>query len=165
MDNESSLASGWRNSPLSEEGIKQGLTDCDRYKEQKVDAIFASDLDRAISTAKLIFGESNLPLYIDWRLREYNYGDLEGKDKKEVMGTLISHYEVPFPNGESVKDALARMESFIKDLEKRFDNKTVIIIGHRATQLGLEHFINGVDPKEYISTPWTWQPGWNYKIG
>src|SRR3989344_5553600 len=125
-------------------------------------AIFSSDLTRAIDTAEIIFKERDIPCFFDWRLREYNYGELEGKDKKEVLNTLSEHIHIAFPNGESVDDVLYRMDSFLKDLKKFFDNKTIVIIGHRATQLGLEHFINGINPETYIKTSWVWQPGWEY---
>lgn len=163
VDNESGLASGWRNSPLSEKGREQGINDRTRYADVVVDAVFTSDSQRAIDTAELIFGGRNIPTFSDSRLREYNYGDLEGGDKKLVFGSLIDHIDTPYTNGESVKDAMVRMESFIADLKKS-NYENVVIIGHRATQLGLEHFINGVEIEEYIKTPWEWQPGWKYNL-
>lgn len=56
------------------------------------------------------------------------------------------------------------MKSFLKDLLKNYDGKRVMIIGHRATQYGLEHCIEGVPLEKAISTPWRWQPGWIYKL-
>ncbi len=161
-DNEAGIASGWRDSPLSETGKQQGLIDKERYKDKYIDAVFTSDLIRAIDTAQIIFNKKNIPTFSDARLREYNYGDLEGKNKKEVIVKLVEHIHSPFPNGESVDDVLNRMADFLRYLKENYDNKTIVIIGHRATQLGLEYFINQIDPKVYIETQWVWQPGWEY---
>ena len=39
-----------------------------------------------------------------------------------------------------------------------------MVIGHRATQYGLEHWINGIPLEKVISAPWQWQPGWEYQL-
>lgn len=39
-----------------------------------------------------------------------------------------------------------------------------MIIGHRATQYGLEHFINHVSIHDTITLLWSWQPGWEYQL-
>lgn len=71
--------------------------------------------------------------------------------------------------GESYEQTSQRMKSFLNDLKKNFDNppigetsKKVMIIGHRATQYGLEYLINGVSLKDVIRALWSWQPGWTY---
>jgi hypothetical protein len=56
------------------------------------------------------------------------------------------------------------MKSFLEDLKKDYDGKKVMIIGHRATQYGLEHAINGIGVKEIVTAPWKWQPGWEYRL-
>ncbi|MBT6301451.1 MAG: hypothetical protein HOJ15_03435, partial [Candidatus Jacksonbacteria bacterium] len=50
------------------------------------------------------------------------------------------------------------------ELKKNYQNKKVLIIGHRATQYGLENSIKGVPMKEVVSAPWSWQPGWEYEL-
>ncbi len=39
-----------------------------------------------------------------------------------------------------------------------------MIIGHRATQYGLEHWISGLPMEMAITAPWQWQPGWTYHL-
>lgn len=39
-----------------------------------------------------------------------------------------------------------------------------MIIGHKATQYGLEHWLKGVSIKDAITASWKWQPGWNYVV-
>jgi glycopeptide antibiotics resistance protein len=39
-----------------------------------------------------------------------------------------------------------------------------MVIGHRATQYGLEHLINHIPLETIISASWKWQPGWIYNL-
>ena len=56
------------------------------------------------------------------------------------------------------------MKSFLKDLAKNYSGKKIMIIGHRATQYGLEHWIKGIPLQKVIPASWRWQPGWVYKL-
>ena len=46
------------------------------------------------------------------------------------------------------------MKSFLKDLAKNYSGKKIMIIGHRATQYGLEQWIKGTSLQKVISAPW-----------
>ncbi len=76
-------------------------------------------------------------------LRECDYGDLTQHPSEEVDGEKLKRLHVPFPNGESYDDTTVRRSAFLEDLVKNYDGKSVMIIGHRATQYGLDHLING----------------------
>ncbi len=80
---------------------------------------FTSDLVRAIDSANPAWLE--VDKIKDRRLRECNYGKYDGKDKKLVV--YEEHIEIPFPNGESLKDVEIRMYSFINFLKDNFDDK------------------------------------------
>lgn len=149
---------------LSELGKKQAKDLGKRYSKESFDAIFCSDLQRSYKTAEIAFKERNLPIIKDERLRECDYGDLTQYPSREVDPEKTKHINSPFPNGESYEDTSQRMKSFLEDLAKNYDNKRVMIIGHRATQYGLEHWINKVTLKNAIETPWQWQPGWIYEL-
>jgi broad specificity phosphatase PhoE len=164
-DNEAHLASGWNDVHLSKLGIQQAKELGQRYKLSDFDAIFASDLERAYQTATLAFeGIEPRKLHIDWRLRECDYGDLTQHPKDEVEPQKVKRITDPFPNGESYEDCAQRMKSLLDDLIVKFDGKTVMVIGHRATQYGLEHWINGKSLKQCVTDPWQWQPGWTYEL-
>lgn len=69
-----------------------------------------------------------------------------------------------FPNGESFEDTSAHVKSFLQDLLNDYDGKTIMIIGHRATQYGLDEHIKGMLLREAVFAPWKWQPGWEYRL-
>lgn len=164
LDNEAKRASGWVDVDLSELGIKQCLELKERYKNSDLDAIFTSDLQRAVKSGVPTANHLKIAIYPDSRLRECNYGDFDGADKSVVDGQKKDRISTPFPGGESYEDCMRRIKDFLDYLKANFDGKTVMIIGHRATQYGLEHHINGKSVMECVTEPWAWQPGWSYEL-
>ncbi|MFA5023225.1 MAG: histidine phosphatase family protein [Candidatus Paceibacterota bacterium] len=163
FDNEAHLSSGHNDVALSPLGEQQSREMGERYKDDHFDAIFVSDLQRAVRSAEIGFG-NKWPIIKDARLRECDYGDLTKHSSEEVEGEKPKRIYEPFPNGESYEQTTERMRSFLADLAKNYDGKRVMIIGHRATQYGLENLINGVSLEQLISTKFKWQPGWEYKF-
>jgi len=72
--------------------------------------------------------------------------------------------DVPFPKGESLRDVSDRVRSFLADLALQWDDRRVVVIGHRATLMSLEHLLGGVSLDEAASAPFIWQPGWEYLL-
>lgn len=163
IDNEAQLAAGWFDVALSQLGTEQARQMGRRYKDETFDAIFCSDLQRSYNTAQIAFGDK-FPIIQDARLRECNYGELNRAPKAQIEAQKIERLTQPFPNGESYEDTSRRMKSFLEDVAKDYSNKKILIIGHSATQYGLEHWINKVPLQEIVTAPWQWQPGWEYQL-
>ena len=162
--NEAKLSSGWNDVDLSELGIKQCGELLDRSRGRGIDAIFTSDLQRAYKSGVPTANELHIPIYVDQRLRECDYGELTQQPKHIVDEQKADRVSEPFPNGESYEQCMDRMKSFLDYLRENFDGKTVMVIGHRATQYGLEHYIEGKDLTRCVTDPWAWQPGWTYRF-
>lgn len=163
FDNENHISSGHNDVALSPLGEKQAKELGERYGDQNFDAIYVSDLQKSWRTAEIAFGD-RFPIIKDKRLRECDYGDLNGHPSDEVEPQKVEHIKKPFPNGESYEDCMKRMKDFLDELKKNYKGKRIMIIGHRATQYGLENWINGEDIKTLLTTPFKWQPGWMYTI-
>ncbi len=148
---------------LSDLGVNQARELGERHREQELATIFCSDLQRAYKTAEIAFG-NRFPIIKDPRLRECGYGDLTQHSSQEVDADKPKHISVPFSNGESYAQTSVRIKSFLQDLLLNYDGKRVMIIGHRATQYGLEHWIKGVSLLDAVNVPWKWQPGWEYSF-
>jgi len=164
-DNERHLASGWFDADLSPLGIKQAEELGERYRDQYFATVFCSDLRRSYRTAQIAFlDRSNVRIIRDQRLNECNYGDLNQQQSSQVDPEKINHIKIPFANGESYQQTAERMRDFLTFLLKNYNGRRVMIIGHRATQYALEHFVCGRSYEEIISAPWSWQPGWSYQL-
>lgn len=162
-DNQTGRASGWNDVELSLSGQSQAKELGERYAGSHFDAIFCSDLQRSYKTAEIAFS-SKFPLIKDRRLRECDYGQQNGADKKLVFESRGQHLLEPFPGGESFTQTSQRMKNFLDDLRQNYQGKTVLIIGHRATQYGLEQCLNGKTLEQAVLEPWQWQPGWKYTL-
>lgn len=161
-DNATGIASGWKDAELSELGIKQAEEMRESLKNLKFDLICCSDLRRAVNTVWLAFGDK-YQVISDHRLRELNYGDFNGGDAKTVADMKINAIKNPMPNGESYEQAMVRAQSFYKELKDKFPEKVILVVGHRATQYGLDT-LTGKKLEDLLSVPFVWQPFWEYEI-
>ena len=163
FDNEANLASGHNDVALSSLGIQQSKEMGERYKDDHFDAIFCSDLQRAYKSAEIGFG-TKWPIIKDARLRECDYGEFTQKPGELVGEQKPLHLTEPFPGGESYTQTTARMRSFLEEVIKKYHGKRIMVIGHRATQYGIENLVNGVPLDTLVRSHFKWQPGWEYKI-
>ena len=163
LDNEAGRSSGWNDVDLSELGLQQSQDLIERSRQRNLDAIFVSDLQRAVKSAIPTADALKIPLYIDRRLGECDYGDFTLKPKTIVDPERTKRIKEPFPNGESYEQCMKRMGEFFEGL-KRLPYQRVMIIGHRATHYGLDVWIDGKTIEECLAPDFKWQPGWEYEL-
>ncbi len=163
LDNEKGLSSGRFDVELSELGKRQAAELGGRYRDAPPDVVFCSDLRRSYDTAHIAFPKG-VRVRKDARLTECDYGDFTRKPEDEVKQQRGLHVTVPFPYGESYVQSADRMRKFLRYVAKYYDGKKVLVIGHRATQYGLEHWINRVPLQDAVTAPWQWRPGWVYAL-
>lgn len=163
-DNEAGIATGWLPGELSERGRAAARELGERRRDDGIDAVVVSDLRRALQTVEIAFDGSSTPVVVDARLRECNYGDLNGAP----IGTLdlerVSHIDVPWPGGESYVDVVARTRSLLADLRAGNDGGRVLLVAHSANRWALQHLLLGVTLDEAIAAPFAWRPGWEFEL-
>lgn len=164
VDNEAHRSSGHADVELSELGLEQAKQLGERYLGHEPDVVFCSDLQRSYRTAEIAFKGREVKIVRDRRLREVDYGELTQFSSSQVDPEKKNRIVKPFSGGESYQDAAKRMKSFPEELLRDYDGQTVMVIGHRATRYGIEHWINGIDLEEAVTAPWSWQPGWEYQF-
>lgn len=129
---------GHRDIPLSETGLAQAKKIARRLSTEKIDAIYSSDLSRALETAKAIAGFHEVSVNIVTELKETNFGRWEGltyneieNQFREVMhGWRENPRDTKIPGGESLSEVAERC---LKGLEKVIsDNpdKNVVVVAH-----------------------------------
>jgi len=167
-DNERGLATGWLEGKLSEEGIKRANAVGRQLDDIALDAVFCSDLHRAMDSADLFF-KGKFPQFLDWRLRECNYGELDGTPAQDFKKNREHEYiRTAYPGGESYHDVEKRMQRFLEDVKGLYPNGHIGIVGHQATQLALEVITKGATWGEAFKNDWrktqAWQLGWEYEF-
>ncbi len=164
-DNVAGIASGHSDPDLAPLGVEHCAERAALWADRALDLVVASDLLRSRRTAELAFEDRDLPIRIDARLRECGYGSLDGAPKAEVDAIRATRVREPFPgSGESYEDVTARMRALLDDLAREFQSGTVLLIGHHAPYVALEHLANGVSLADALASTEGdyWQPEWEY---
>ena len=101
------------------------------------DACVSSPLGRAVETAELVLNESgnDIPIRIDDRLIEMDFGDMDARKISEMGEESLSFFLEPFafpgfPNGESIPELCRRTQPFLRALIALDDGKTYLISTH-----------------------------------
>jgi 2,3-bisphosphoglycerate-dependent phosphoglycerate mutase len=126
--------------------------------------VFTSDLRRAVQTAEIAFNGSGLAVQQDWRLRECNYGVLNGMRVQELEQGRHAHVDEPYEGGESYRDVVERVQGFLDDLAAEQEGNSVVVIGHAATRWALDHLLHGIPLEQLVDAPFEWQEGWCYSL-
>jgi broad specificity phosphatase PhoE len=166
-DNETELSSGWKDVGLSEKGKRQSLELRDQITNEQFDVVFCSDLIRAVESANTMFS-GRVKIIKDKRLRECNYGDLNGQPSEIVEPLQEKNVTKRFPNGESYEDVKARLADFLEFLKINYDGKKVAIVAHKAPQLALDVILKNKTWEDAFAEDWrktkSWKPGWPYLL-
>jgi alpha-ribazole phosphatase/probable phosphoglycerate mutase len=163
-DNEAGLATGWLPGRLSAQGREFARALGERHRGDGIAAVFVSDLARAVETAEIAFAGSGIPIYQDARLRECNYGALNGMPVAQLAAERSRHIDVPYPDGQSYREVVAAMRDFLCDLAANWDGRTVIIISHSANKWALDCLFKGASLESLVDAPFGWQEGWPYTL-
>jgi broad specificity phosphatase PhoE len=164
VDNERGVATGWLPGELSELGREQAQALGDRRRDDCIAAVYASDLRRAVETAEIAFGGSGIRVLHDARLRECDYGRLNGASVEQVTAVRRQHVDVPFPGGESYRQVVDRTRAFLDEVVARHDGEQIVVIAHSANRWALDHLVNGEPLEELVRAPFAWEPGWIYRV-
>lgn len=158
--NQANVLQGRSDRPLNENGIEQAKRAAERLKKQGIvfDKIYSSPLIRAVQTAKLVGGEL-LPLEVDERLIEMDYGPYEGMDLKkpapEVIHFFSDFQNNPAPDGmEPLDEVVKRSGEFLEEIKEEAEKYTILISTHAIAMKGLLEYLtpnsNGAYWSKYI---------------
>jgi probable phosphoglycerate mutase len=134
---------GWTDVPLTGHGEDQASALRPRLAGERFDGVWSSDLRRAITTARLAWGEPRR----DERLREMSFGELEGLPwetlEPSVQAALARFEGFLAPGGESFDGLRARVHSFVDALgpgrHLLFTHGGVVRVLTR--EVGEDHFV------------------------
>ncbi len=163
-DNEAGIATGWLPGDLSEAGRATAAELGLRRRDDGIDLVLCSDLRRAVQTAGIAFGGTAIPVRTDRRLREIDYGRLNGAPVSTIDTERPHRIDTPFPGGESYRQVVARTADLLEELAHAYDGRRVMLVAHSANRHALAVLLHGADLRERCSAPFVWQPGWEYTV-
>ncbi|MBI3638373.1 class I tRNA ligase family protein [Candidatus Wolfebacteria bacterium] len=140
--------------PLTDKGKREVIATAKKIKE--IDFIFSSDFFRTKQTAELIAETINFnkkKIIFDKRLGELNAGFFDGQ-KIEKYLNYFSSYEERFvktpPNGENFTELKNRVSEFLYEIEKKYKNKKILIVGHEVPLYLMAAGAIGADVKKTL---------------
>jgi alpha-ribazole phosphatase len=124
--------------PLNEEGIKQARLLAKRFVKVDLDAIYASDLSRAINTAEIVAGVKGLSVEAAPQFREIDFGLWQGMTWQEIDKEYpesrrqmeISPETAHPPKGESWSDVADRVFKGLDDIAGKWPEGNVMVVSH-----------------------------------
>jgi broad specificity phosphatase PhoE len=163
-DNEAGIATGWLPGKLSERGRATAAELGARRRDDGIAVVYVSDLQRGLDTVSIAFVGTSIPIITDPRLRECNYGRLNGMPTSQLETERAQHVDLPWPEGESYRQVAARTASLLDHLLARWDGFRVLLVAHSANKWALDHLLLGKDLTELVAAPFAWQEGWEYVV-
>lgn len=133
---------GWVDVPLTAKGVDEALSAGKKLAGTSISVAYTSGLQRAQRTLDLILEGMgvSVPIIRDPTLNERHYGDLQGLNKAktaekfgdEQVKIWRRSYDIPPPNGESLKDTAARTLPFFERaiLGDIAQGKDVLVVAH-----------------------------------
>ncbi|MBQ9230112.1 MAG: histidine phosphatase family protein [Prevotella sp.] len=124
VDNARQIMQGQTQGTLNEQGREQARQVAERLSGEAIDAVFASDLRRAIQTAEVIAKPHGLPVVTTPLLRERDWGSFTGRFIPDLKG------EVWPDDIESEEALLQRAHDFLQKVTATYEGKRVVAVGH-----------------------------------
>jgi alpha-ribazole phosphatase/probable phosphoglycerate mutase len=161
-DNENGIATGRLPGRLSARGREVTAELGRRRRDDGLNAVFTSDLHRAEETARIAFAGTAIPVHSDPRLRECDYGELNGCPVDRLAAVRAKHIDRPFPGGQSYRQVIDATRDFLRDLADTRDGERILVIAHSANRWALQVLLKGARIEDLVDAPFQWQPGWRY---
>lgn len=120
---------GQNDIPLNDTGRIQASNVADKLARFNLEYIVSSDLMRAAETAQIIGNKLNITVEYDPRLREYDFGRLNGITRRGLDPKIeIAFFKNPEQFGaEAFEDTFARVGEFVKSVDY---NKNILAVTH-----------------------------------
>ena len=148
---------GWSNLDLTDEGVEQVMElakHLKKYKEEyNISRIVSSDLQRALTTSRIIAKELKLCITKEEAIRETNNGDLAGMLNEEALlkypGLFFSSLDMDeaYPNGESPQEFYVRIKEWFGRFvdEHKNDKENILVVTHGGVINIIYHLVNKLE--------------------
>ena len=131
-------AQGQADVPMTTLGYEQAEQAAERLEDERIDAVYASDLQRASETAKAIARRKGLEVILDERLREIDQGEWTGLTSDEICARwpdkwgMARHFTAR-PGGESPHQVRERALAALEDIVRAHPDGQVVVCSHGGT--------------------------------
>ena len=139
---------------LTEIGHEQAIETGKKILEEGIhaDEILYSPLIRAAETARHISEITGIPMRMEPRLKEQNFGKREstprdGADFQKAKEDFVCRYE----GGESMLQLAQRIYNLLDDIKAEADRKTYILVAHNGISRVVQSYFTDMSNEEYAA--------------
>lgn len=152
---------GWKNSNLTEDGIKNAKKLGKRLKHVDFDCIYCSPLGRAVDTAKYIRQDKKTEIVLVDSLKEMGFGKWEGMEQERIMEFYPTEY-FNFWNkphlynpieGESFEELFERVKDVLNQTIRNSAGGNILIVSHAVVIKVIYSIIKGHPLEELWGPP------------
>lgn len=161
-DNDKGVYSGFNDTSLTQKGLRQAEIVSEKLREENIEYIVSSNLNRTMKTAEIINKNHNIDIILEKKLREMNFGSWEGLSYKEIKDAYpkeLKNWENDWmnyspPNGESSIQMYDRVIKAIDEMMDQYRNKNILIVSHAGCIRAILSHLIGCGIEDY----------WKFKI-
>lgn len=138
--------------PLTEEGYKQAelLAEQAKTLTDPITQIICSPLIRAKETAQVVANQLGLPIIVDERLIEMDFGIYDGLPiQTEEFQNRRNEFSLPFEQGESILDVAGRIYPLLAELIDQ-EKELPLLVCHNAVSRVVDNYFNGKTMSEFL---------------
>ncbi|UNL85751.1 histidine phosphatase family protein [Priestia koreensis] len=144
--NKQKLLQGHTNIPLNEQGKRQAKQLAEKFKDIRLDRIYASDLERAVETARTVGAKKGITdVQMFERLRERCFGEMEGIEVvklDELLPNCWTNWGEDSVHGiEPLEEMQSRMAEQLRDIMEEAKEEHVLVVSHGAAINSFIHFV------------------------
>ena len=147
---------GQKDSPLSQKGLQQASQLGEHFKRLDVQALYSSDLGRAVLTAEPIAASKALPLKTLTALRERSFGVFEGRCREEARAENPKAFEAwnlgsfsdVVPGGESRQSLCERVIGALESIAATHQQQSVAVVTHGGVLSSLWRYFEPSRPEK-----------------
>lgn len=142
--------------PLNEGGLKQANALAEFVKNQNIhfDKILHSPLSRAAVTAKIVAELNNIPLQVEPRLIEQNFGKWEGWECPKTDKSFYlakQQFALNYEGGESMMRLAHRIYGLLDELKAMPGDETYLLVTHGGIARCIHSYFFDMTNEEYSS--------------
>ena len=131
---------GSSDTDLNETGRAQARELAQELAEERLDAVYSSDLRRARETAELVTAGRGLDVRLDSALRERSFGSWEGLTREQIVERFGEHAR---HDGESDEQVRERMLEAVRRIAAEHPHEEVLVVSHGGSLNALWHHAFG----------------------
>lgn len=134
---------------LNDKGVEQAKSAKEKINQCGIDVIFCSPLKRTKKTAEIMNEDKQVPVIFEERLKERNFGELEGKNAENYPQKFRNAWNYSLNTKldkiEPIVDLCDKVWGFLDEVKEKYQDKNVLLVTHGAITHVILAYFEGIE--------------------